>query len=70
MLRKVQQILAVTRTRSIPSPIRKRFTSSEVSSHLKGLPDNAFNRERQAIKEHAAATSGMYLYEFQISTLF
>ena len=26
---------------------------------LQGTADNAFNRERQAVKEHAAATSGM-----------
>lgn len=60
MLYKLQQISATTRNRSTQSPIRKQFISSNVSSHLKGLPDNAFNRERQAIKEHAAATSDLW----------
>ena len=27
---------------------------------LHGAADNAFNRERAAVKEHAAATSGMH----------
>ncbi|KAI6247699.1 Cytochrome c oxidase subunit 13, mitochondrial [Erysiphe necator] len=57
VLCKLQQIKSTTRIRSFKSPLQKRFTSSEVSSYLKGLPDNAFNRERQAIKDHAAATS-------------
>lgn len=36
----------------------RRYASSE-SSSVSGAADNAFNRERQAVKDHAAATSGM-----------
>lgn len=60
VLCKLQQIKSTTRIRSFKSPLQKRFTSSEISSYLKGLPDNAFNRERQAIKDHAAATSDLW----------
>ena len=41
--------------------IRSRFMSTETSTSTTSsikLKDNAFNRERQAIKDHAAATSG------------
>lgn len=37
----------------------RRWASSE-GSGLQGAADNAFNRERQAVKDHAAATSGTY----------
>lgn len=36
--------------------VQKRFASSEGA--FKGAEDNAFNRERKAVKDHAAATSG------------
>ncbi|OCK83146.1 cytochrome c oxidase subunit VIa [Lepidopterella palustris CBS 459.81] len=39
--------------------IRSRFYSSEPSG-LSGAADNAFNRERQAVKAHAAATSDLW----------
>lgn len=35
----------------------RRYASS--GSNLSGAADNAFNRERQAVKEHAAGTAGM-----------
>ncbi|KAL9115440.1 MAG: hypothetical protein Q9227_000761 [Pyrenula ochraceoflavens] len=40
-----------TPTKQVPS------SSSAGSGPLKGAEDNAFNRERRAVKEHAAATS-------------
>ncbi|KAK2758076.1 Cytochrome c oxidase subunit 6A, mitochondrial [Arachnomyces sp. PD_36] len=48
--------------RSTParSVIQRRFASTEGKHTLKELPDNAFNRERAAVKEHAAATSGEF----------
>jgi len=36
----------------------KRFTSGIGHEGFQGAADNAFNRERQAVKDHAAATSG------------
>ena len=39
------------------STIQRRFASGE-GVKLTGPADNAFNRERQAVKQHAAATSG------------
>lgn len=40
----------------VRQPIARRWASE--SSGFTGAQDNAFNRERQAVKEHAAATSG------------
>lgn len=37
--------------------IQRRFASKNID--LQGFPDNSFNRERAAVKAHAAATSGM-----------
>lgn len=36
----------------------KRYTSGIGAKGLQGPADNAFNRERSAVKDHAAATSG------------
>lgn len=36
---------------------RRRFASEKTA--LTGAADNAFNRERAAVKAHAAATSGV-----------
>ncbi|MCJ1366113.1 Cytochrome c oxidase subunit 6A, mitochondrial [Acarospora aff. strigata] len=44
------------------STIQRRFASGE-GVKLTGPADNAFNRERQAVKQHAAATSGAPLAE-------
>ena len=38
------------------TPAQRRLASSGTTAP--GMKDNAFNRERQAVKEHAAATSG------------
>jgi cytochrome c oxidase subunit 6a len=40
---------------------RRRPYSTE-KIELQGVEDNAFNRERLAVKQHAAETSGMYLH--------
>jgi hypothetical protein len=45
------------RSTPVRSAIQRRFASTEGKT-LKDLPDNAFNRERAAVKAHAAATSG------------
>ena len=44
-----------------PRTLGRRWASSG-DSGLHGAADNALNRERQAVKEHAAGTSGMYGY--------
>ena len=36
----------------------RRFNSSVGAKGLEGPADNAFNRERAAVKQHAADTSG------------
>lgn len=41
------------------TPFQRRFASSE-SSIFKGAEDNAFNRERQAVKEHAVGTTDLW----------
>lgn len=47
------------RTPAFRQPIVTRRWASQASGHgLEGAADNAFNRERQAVKDHAAATSG------------
>ena len=51
-LRAGQQI----RSPVIRSASQRRFASTE--GKLTGAADNAFNRERAAVKAHAAATSG------------
>ncbi|KAI9795487.1 MAG: Cytochrome c oxidase subunit 6A, mitochondrial [Piccolia ochrophora] len=42
--------------------LQRRLASSD-STALKGVEDNAFNRERQSIKDHAAGTSGESMEE-------
>lgn len=39
-------------------PLRRYATEGEAERQLSGAADNAFNRERLAVKAHAAATSG------------
>ncbi|TGO54659.1 hypothetical protein BOTNAR_0262g00150 [Botryotinia narcissicola] len=46
----------IARPQSIRTQFQRRFASSE--STFTGAENNAFNRERQAVKDHAAATSG------------
>ena len=56
-----------TRAPTLRTYFARRFQSTEVANpklprpgdKLVGAADNAFNRERAAVKAHAAATSGM-----------
>ena len=57
LLRATQRVDALTRTPAIRANIQRRLASSNTPP-LTGAADNAFNRERQAVKAHAAATSG------------
>jgi len=50
---------AQLRSPAVRSAFQRRSASTG-SSGLHGAEDNAFNRERLAVKEHAAATSGEY----------
>ena len=59
-LRLAQQM----RSPALRSTIQRRFETSSSKlplpgAKLTGAADNAFNRERAAVKAHAAATSGM-----------
>ena len=49
-----------TRSAVARSILQRRFASFEGQPNLSGAADNAFNRQRQAVKAHAAATSGLY----------
>jgi hypothetical protein len=51
------------RSPTVRSGLQRRLASdhatpAEGGKHLTGNADNAFNRERAAVKAHAAATSG------------
>jgi hypothetical protein len=46
------------RSPAFRSTFQRRFASEK--TEMRGVADNAFNRERAAVKAHAAATSGMY----------
>jgi hypothetical protein len=57
MLRTSQRFASQLRSPAVRTPFQRRFASTE-SSGFVGAEDNAFNRERKAVKDHAAATSG------------
>jgi hypothetical protein len=57
MLRASQRFSSQLRSPAVRTPFQRRFASTE-SSGFVGAEDNAFNRERKAVKDHAAATSG------------
>ncbi|KAL8722248.1 MAG: hypothetical protein Q9225_001235 [Loekoesia sp. 1 TL-2023] len=46
-------------TPSVRSTVQRRLASSEMPK-LTGAADNAFNRERMAVKQHAAASSDLW----------
>ncbi len=60
MLRASQRFASQLRSPAVRTPFQRRFASTE-SSGFVGAEDNAFNRERKAVKDHAAATSGALL---------
>ena len=61
--------LATRAFRNQRATIQRRFESTAVADKLPrpgdklvGAADNAFNRERAAVKAHAAATSGAHFH--------
>ena len=60
----ILQIRSLSANRSL---LQRRFAHIE-GPQLTGAADNAFNRERQAVKAHAAATSGETLDERRLSS--
>ena len=38
--------------------LRRPYSAQTSGESVSNAPDNAFNRERKAVKDHAAATSG------------
>ena len=61
-LRTGQNVNQQSRQTLFGQSLRRRFASIEETS-LKGPVENAFLKERQAVKAHAAATSGEgYVY--------
>jgi cytochrome c oxidase subunit 6a len=58
MLRTTQRFA----TKNLRSPVVRRRFASHAESQLKGVENNAFNKEREAVKAHAAATSGMLFF--------
>lgn len=55
-------------TPSVRNTIQRRFASGEMPK-LTGAADNAFNRERMAVKQHAAASSGTLVHRMQLPDL-
>ena len=58
LLRAAQLAGRQTRTSPFRSTIQRRFDSHGTPSKLVGPMDNAFNRERLAVKEHARQSTG------------
>lgn len=64
-----QRTLLRTSQRFLRAPALRRTTqrrAASTESSFTGAEDNAFNRERKAVKDHAAATSGI---SFPLSSL-
>ncbi|EKD21540.1 uncharacterized protein L3040_006081 [Drepanopeziza brunnea f. sp. 'multigermtubi'] len=59
MLRTTQRFAAQLRSPAVRTPIQRRLASTETSA-FEGAENNAFNRERKAMKDHAAATSDLW----------
>merc|ERR1711939_1121321 len=65
-LRFAQQMRAPALRRTLRSSIQRRFASAhpappgQAGTKMVGTQDNAFNRERAAVKAHAAATSDLW----------
>ncbi|KAG9247392.1 cytochrome c oxidase subunit VIa [Calycina marina] len=54
-----QRLMAQLRSPVLHRSIQRRFASTEESAFV-GAEDNAFNRERKAIKDHASSTSDLW----------
>ncbi|MCJ1245828.1 Cytochrome c oxidase subunit 6A, mitochondrial [Trapelia coarctata] len=59
LARTFQRALSQVRSPIIRQTLQRRFAHSE-GPPLTGAADNAFNRERAAVKAHAAATSDLW----------
>lgn len=59
ILRLAQRSAQQTRSAPVRAAVQRRFNSTE-GSKFPWAVDNEFNREREAVKHHAAATSGMF----------
>ena len=59
LLRAAQLASRQTRTSPFRSTIQRRFDSHHPPTKLSGTMDNAFNRERLAVKEHAKQSTGI-----------
>lgn len=57
--RSIIRAAAPLRSQTVRQAIQKRLAHAEAKLPA-GVQDNAFNRERQAVKDHAAATSGKF----------
>lgn len=55
--RSIVRAAAPLRSQAVRQAIQKRLAHAEAKLPA-GIQNNAFNRERQAVKDHAAATSG------------
>ena len=54
-----QRLGQTSRSPILRHTVQRRFAHEEVKlPKLEGAMDNAFNRERQAVKAHAAASTG------------
>ena len=60
-----------TMLRAMRSPVLRRTTQRRLAStesSFAGAEDNAFNRERKAVKDHATATTGKPHLQFSLSS--
>jgi cytochrome c oxidase subunit 6a len=57
MFRFAQRVGQQSRSSPVRGTVQRRFNSTE--NKPSWVVDNHFNREREAVKHHAAATSGM-----------
>lgn len=66
----LQRASALTTRNALQPSLRntapRRFASGEMPK-LTGAADNAFNRERMAVKQHAAGSSGTYHHNLSIA---
>jgi hypothetical protein len=64
MIRLSQRAGQQLRSAPVRSAVQRRFNSTETKPSW--LADNEFNRERAAVKEHAAGTSGTYFLDYLV----
>lgn len=60
LIRTAQRLGQTSQSSLLRQTMQRRFAHEEIKlPKLEGPMDNAFNRERQAVKAHAAASTGM-----------